>query len=1463
MSGPELTIAGLMTLRRGDAVIDDAAFGGRQLRLVTATLLVDRTDPVSVDRIVHDLWPTGPPDQFRPALRGLVAKVRRLLRDVGVDGDRIRSSHRSYVVDLPELRVDIETAGLALTRARAYLDAGDLVRAQEYGGTARAILSRPLLPGIDADWVDTLRDRAAHDHLDSLLVLAACRHRQGRTNPARKVVREAIDSAPLREDAWRLGMRIEAGAGNPAGALQLYERLRVVLAESLGADPSALTQRLHGRILMDVPDPHTIRVPAGFVDGDDGSWSSRGSGSTFEGNPYVGLRAYRAEDADRFFGRESIVQELVDRLGRHGSVAVVGSSGVGKSSIVQAGLLPALRRGALPDADTWRQVVVTPGHDPLRSLVDALLDGGDRTRGGPDADVIVADLAAEPHKLTALLDRTAGPGTETTLVVIDQAEQLFTLADPDQAQIFVHAVLDAVAPVKRRFFLVLVMRADFYEHAARHPRLAGFLSRSQFVIPPLRGDGLEVAITAPVSAVGGRLQEGVLGRLVAEAGTDVGGLPLLQHALWELWERRHGPVITFSALDRLGGVAGALADHAEDTWQALDGPQRRIARRLLLRTLVPTPDGATARPVDRRDLPEFGAAADVEAVVSALVEARLLTASGQEGGLGSSALQLSHEAVIVAWPRMRGWVEAHRAHLLVAQRLATATEAWSRQDRHADWLLAGQRLDDTLDLAAAIEAGRIDLVLSSAETRFLAASEAARVEEVRREAERQDRERDLQQAAMRRLRVGLVLSAAENALEHDPERSILLAHAVSDDVRSHTPEHQPGLNRLVHQALSNHLRIARLSGAGPLLGILGDHRLLCLANSEGNDGDLREVFETPRSIVTRDRATGALLERLPLPPQPAPPEVAFDASRNLMALGGADGRIILTDVPTWRIDRVIEGPRTPIGSLSLSPDGRLVAGLWWHDNTRHLLVHDVSTGDQVHAGDPVTQPEHVHEFEPGHQLDFHPQGHRLVVTSGSEHSRLQLLDTATWDVVADHRIRPTVTWVRHAPDGSAIGVAHLWGVSIHDADSLDCRQTLRTTAKVPAAAWLRHGKELLSVGNRLRVLAPDDSAAFRRAARTRVRPHVGGWADDRVVVRVPGSDHVITGRRTAKDLHTWNLESEQGVEIARLTGDTGNQGSVAWSPDGQLLAKNDRDGWITVWTVDTWSQRSRHRITDHVAGNRDRAHADSLTWSPDGADLMAVGSGGILVVIDVNADTPRFVRERPPRDYYIGGTDVSADNRWIVATCGALIEVLDRQGRLVASLDSPQNSSVEAVNFSPDGRLLATTHWPMGVATPGSQGATVWDWRTREIVAHLPGAANNVSFAPDGTTLAVSRDGSTAIWNLTTDEVVQELTGHHGWVQDVEHSPDGTLIATGGFDGDLRIWDAETGTQRLHLTGHPHIQRIRFHPNRPWVAMATLPGVVHVWTLDTAELLDVARSRVTRDLTSDERRRFLIGYETT
>lgn len=428
--------------------------------------------------------------------------------------------------------------------------------------------------------------------------------------------------------------------------------------------------------------------------------------------PYRGLESFRTEDAALFFGREILTDavvrralELVKDPAAGTTMVVVGPSGSGKSSLLRAGVVPSVLDGRTEFGSSWRTIVVCPGSRPIRRLAEALAG-----EIGDDADALEARLRSGPAGWPALPTGVGG-----LVVVVDQFEEVFTTCTDESERRAFLSILRGPSPSTdsqpSQVVVILGLRADFYGRATQEPSLVPVLQDRQLVVGPMGVDELCRAIKEPARVAGFEVDDALVDLLVAEVAPsrsgvplqDQGALPLLSHALLETWKRARGSRLTVADYEATGGIAGAVQQTAERLYAESTPEEQAFTRRLFLR-LVNVEDDVivTRRSVRRGELlgrvgDDDGHAADVlESVVERFVAHRLLT-------VDADVIQVSHEALLTAWPRLRDWVDADRAGLRVHRQLGAASTAWLEADRDPAALLRGGRLEVAEGWASAID----------------------------------------------------------------------------------------------------------------------------------------------------------------------------------------------------------------------------------------------------------------------------------------------------------------------------------------------------------------------------------------------------------------------------------------------------------------------------------------------------------------------------------------------------------------------------------------------------------------------------------------------------------------------------------------------------------------------------------------------------------------------------------------
>jgi ABC-type glycerol-3-phosphate transport system substrate-binding protein/energy-coupling factor transporter ATP-binding protein EcfA2 len=540
-----------------------------------------------------------------------------------------------------------------------------------------------------------------------------------------------VDDNPLRERLRGQLMLSLYRCGRQAEALRVCQEGRRLLGEELGIELSPELRQLEELILqqdpaLKTPGPEPLE--------------------TALRNPYKGLRPFGEVDSDEFFGRETLIGRLIDRISEVAEagrfLTVVGPSGSGKSSVVRAGLIPTLRGGAIPGSERWLITVMYPGSRPWEELEAALLRVADQPWEG-----LRSELELDSHGLARALLRILPSHDSCLLLVVDQLEELFSLVDDETRDRFLSALLDATGVEHSRLLVAATLRADFFDRLLRHPRVGEEVRAGIEVITQLNKLELEDAITRPADAVGVTFEAGVAAEIVSEVADQSGTLPMLQYALTELFDQRRGGTIGSETFEEFGGVLAALGNRAEQTYIELTPEAQEAARQLFL-GLVTSGEGgqAVATRATRKELDSLlGPAVPLQEVLDRFGRRRLLTFDRDPRG--EPTVEVAHEALLSHWPRLAAWVDEQREDLWLRSRLHAAAEEWIRAERDDGFLLAAGRLDFFESFASTTM-----LKLAPADEDFLEASITDRRRQEAEDAARAAHERDLERRAAKRLR---------------------------------------------------------------------------------------------------------------------------------------------------------------------------------------------------------------------------------------------------------------------------------------------------------------------------------------------------------------------------------------------------------------------------------------------------------------------------------------------------------------------------------------------------------------------------------------------------------------------------------------------------------------------------------------------------------------------------------------
>ncbi|WP_437834238.1 nSTAND1 domain-containing NTPase [Sorangium sp. So ce1153] len=416
-----------------------------------------------------------------------------------------------------------------------------------------------------------------------------------------------------------------------------------------------------------------------------------------DGSPFAGLSSFQEADADRFFGRAQELAGVVARLRNQPLLAVAGASGVGKSSLVRAGVIPALKRSG----EGWEALIVRPGREPMAALAELFTspavplspdmrplapDGGAGARSG-----LVERLRAEPGLLGVALRGWAVRAQKRLLLFVDQFEELFTLGAPAGERAEFLACLEGIADdASSPLRVVVSVRSDFLERTAGHERFMAAMLRGLVFLLPMGREGLREALVRPIEAARHEIEDPAMveGMLDALESTH-GALPLLQFTAARLWEMRDRKrrLLTRASYEALGGVAGALASHADTLLAGMSERQAKLARAVLVRLVTPERTCAVASLGELCELPEDPGA--IERVVGLLADGRLLEIETGSDRAGST-VEIVHESLIERWPTLKRWLDESQEDAVFLDRLRAAARLWDASDRATDMLWRGK-----------------------------------------------------------------------------------------------------------------------------------------------------------------------------------------------------------------------------------------------------------------------------------------------------------------------------------------------------------------------------------------------------------------------------------------------------------------------------------------------------------------------------------------------------------------------------------------------------------------------------------------------------------------------------------------------------------------------------------------------------------------------------------------------------
>jgi WD40 repeat protein len=1091
--------------------------------------------------------------------------------------------------------------------------------------------------------------------------------------------------------------------------------------------------------------------------------------------PFRGLDPFKAEDRPFFFGREAWTTRLKQGLAQHNFLAVLGPSGSGKSSVVLAGVIPALQ-----DEEPGLQLTyLTPGNDPLPSLESRL-----------------AAVQGQP-----------------TALVVDQFEELFSLC-PDRA--VRQAFLDRLLGLAENMRVVITMRADFWGECAPYPALRERMRDHQELIPPMDLEDLRQSMKKQGEAVKLQFETGLISTILDHIEGQPGAMPLLQHALLELWNRRHGRWLKSEEYQAIGRVQGAIAKTADAVYAALKGdPERQQMRDVFMR--LTRLDENAVQSADRRDtrqrvrMDELTPAGSdptlTRLLLKRLADARLIVTS-VNAATDREEVEVAHEALIRYWPRLCGWLDEDRASLRLRQGINEAAREWEARGKDESLLVhRGSRLED----AAALR-GHTQFRLNELEDAYVTGCVAL-----------QNKEKAARERLRRRitlgLGVGLAVAAGLIVLTGVQWRRALEALKNEQQAKQMERRHR-------YLAETSSAYTAWEQGNLDLALDLLDNHL-----PEPGQKDLRS-FEWYHlwGLLTRERDKGSHAEMVR--------RVAFSPDGKWLASAGWDGKMRL-----WKVvannyqEKTLPEYKGRVSAVAFSRDSKSLASAAW---PAQVLAAKGDKGE-IRVRDLITEKDRCFEAPPGpaftggsgvSALAFAPDGKTLAVAVGgffpnlkSTAARLVLFDLSVQEpkkppgALKEQKLIAKTDFMilslAISPDGKTLAAAP-WKTVEHDSSGavkydLDSCAVMRFD--------MTTGEEIL--------------------------PRLKGHKQGVTCVDFSPDGKTLASCSWDATVRLWDVASGKPKDPYTLRGHAKRLWSVAFSYDGTTLASGGQDAMIKLWDAFTWEEKATlrgHAITVY-----------SLTFSPDGT-LASAGWDKTVKVWDPGSEVARLPLDKHDIFGEHSQATLVGHADWVYCVAWAPDGKKFASGSIdkkVILWDASTGDGkpleghlreVSALAFGPDSRTLASGSWDGKVI--------LWDVAKEVILASLAhgGKVRSVAFAPNGRTLASgSDDKNVRLWDVATGDPLEALEAGDV-VNCVAYSPDGKTLAVGTGDryenpqGKIVLWDSETKKVLSSITPvhSGAVTALAFSPNGKKLAFWTahfvthdlIPGELRLWELD-------------------------------
>ncbi|MCA2667654.1 MAG: hypothetical protein IM486_08400 [Microcystis sp. M114S2] len=1114
------------------------------------------------------------------------------------------------------------------------------------------------------------------------------------------------------------------------------------------------------------------------------------------GSPYLGLRKFEVDDKDRFFGRDNWIIELTDYLKQKNVLLLLGASGSGKSSLVQAGLIPKLKDNF--GANKLVNLTFVPDVNPFESFYGCLLANRYKQSQAKLAQAV---------KEETLINVVEGLKNNSDLwfIFIDQFEELFTRTPKTERDIFIKSLIKLIENENNNNLvkIVMTMRADFLDKLSPYPSLGKIHDQYSKMLTDMDESELRLAIAEPAARNGVIFEKGLINQIIADFYEQAGSLPLLQYTLDLLWEKDHiqERVLNNKIYQEIGGVTGALEKQADKIYSQFNEQQRKAAEEIFLELISLEGEKAVSR---RADKSSFEQEEMQREVLYQLIDNRLLVSKGEDG---KATVEVAHEELLRCWQVLQDLIREKEEIIVLRSRLYADAKQWDDLQKQ-DAVKASSELWGGSKLAKIVEFQKNNSLpnLDTVAIEFIKASIS--------QAERQKNEkiRTARRIAAGSL-VAVVISTGLGLMAWNEKKQAEYNQAeslgrYSLSLFNEHKELEAFVQAIKAGKILQNQRTTNSEVMNALQTVLAERREY--NRLEGHHGEITSISISPDSKILAsgssdytiklwDLETGTEINTL-MGHHGAVNSVSFSPDGKILASGSYDKTIKLWHLETGKEILTLKGHYDQVTSTNFSPDGKTLAS-GSYDKT--IKLWNLETGKEIR-----TLKGHDSWVR---SVNFSPDGKTLASDIGENTIKL-------WNVETGKEIRTLkghnngVTSISFSPDGKTLAsggdlTIKLWNVET----GKEIRTLKGHNWGVSSVSFSPDGKTLAS--------GSADKTIKLWNLETGSQLFTLKGYDDRVnnVSFSPDGKTLASG--SGQTISLWNLETE--TEIRTLKGHDIGVESVSFSPDGKTLASGSGDFTIKLWNLETG------KAIRTLKGHDNRVNTVSI--SPDGKTLASGSDDDTIKFWNLETGTQLFTLEVKKLDNSVNkitSVSFSPDGKILASGSWQTILILDLEAKNLILIPPGDNSYVSSVSFSPDSKILAS-----GI---GDDGIKLWNVETGKEIRALQGHnswVSEVSFSPDGKILASgSGDDTIKLWNVETGKEISTLKGHHREVYSVSFSPDGKILASGSADNTIKLWSVETGKEIRTLKGHDnYVYSVSFSPDGKTLASGSEDGTIKLW----------------------------------